>query len=79
MTVLGVMRFGLVTEAQRNYREQLLITPPEELRPSEVAITLRWPAIMMLIGIMMTFAISHFYSRPYQAAIENQTHKEILR
>ena len=79
MTVLGVMRFGLVTEAQRNYREQLLITPPEELRPSEVAITLRWPAIMMLIGTMMTFAISHFYSRPYQAAIENQTHKEILR
>ena len=72
VTILMLTRTGDVTEEQQNYRDSLHITPASETTPQELAITLRWPKIMIAAGILMIFVIAHFYSIPYQSALNSQ-------
>ena len=75
ITVLSVMRTGTVTEAQNAYRIHLHITPLKELQSSEIAITMRWPIIMMVFSLVMTILLVYFYAMPYEAASEAQSLK----
>ena len=67
VTVL-VSRRGAVSEAERRYRDALHRVPPAELDAAETRGTLRWPAVLIAGGILLSATMIVGYALPYRAA-----------
>ena len=76
VTVLVVSKAGSPTPEQQSFREQLHLTPEQELNPQEIARTLKWPKLMIAIGVVTALAISYFYATPYQQA-QDQVREQV--
>ncbi len=70
ITVLVVSRVSIVSNEEHAYREALHITPAEELNQQQLALTLRWPKAMVVVGFVMVLVITYFYALPYQEALD---------
>ena len=68
VVTVWVSRCGTVSEAERRYRERLHEVPPEELDAAEIRRTLRWPAVLVICGILLTTVMVAFYALPYRSA-----------
>ena len=69
VTIVLVSRYGTVTAAQQDYREQLHRMPDGERNPAEVAKTMRWPRAMVAMGAVVMVGLMVFYAQPYNDAI----------
>ena len=68
VVTVWVSRCGTVSEAERRYRERLHEVPPQELDAAEIRRTLRWPAVLVICGILLTTVMVAFYVLPYRSA-----------
>ena len=68
VTVIIVSRSGEVSAEEHAFRKRLHQMPTREKDPAELASTLRWPKLMMAVGIVMMFVLVTYYARPYRAA-----------
>ena len=69
VTIVLMSRYGTVTAAQQDYREQLHRMPDGEHNPAEVAKTMRWPRAMVAMGVVVMVGLMVFYAQPYNDAI----------
>lgn len=68
VTIVLVSRSGSVSEAEREYREQLHVMPTAELDPSEIRRTLRWPKLLIGGGLLIATLMTVCYAIPYRRA-----------
>ncbi len=68
LLILGVSRFGVVSEAAKAYREKLHERPAELGDEKENRRTQILPKLLMLWGVIATVGLIIFYVRPYQLA-----------
>jgi Na+/proline symporter len=68
VVTVWVSRCGTVSEAEQGYRERLHEVPPQELDAAEIRRTLRWPAVLVICGILLTTVMVAFYVLPYRSA-----------
>lgn len=71
VTVLLVSASGSVSQESQHFRERLHQMPEQDSYRIEVARTLMWPKVMILIGILVMGLMINFYAIPYQRAIQN--------
>lgn len=64
-----VSRQGSVSQAELDFLSQIHRTPVEEFAPGEYGKTLRWPKLLILVGIATTLLMIVFYANPYQQAV----------
>jgi len=69
VTIVLVSRHGTVTEAEREYREQLHVMPAAESDPVELRRTLLWPKLLIAVGFGVATIMIVFYAIPYQRAV----------
>ncbi len=77
VTVL-VSRQGIVSEAEQRYRAALHRVPAGELDEAEIRRTLRWPAILIIGGILLAALMVVGYALPYRAATGQGTGAMLL-
>ena len=68
VTIILISRKSQVSEEENRFREALHVAPPENTDAHEQAITMRWPTVMMAVGLLSTVALVIFYVRPFQLA-----------
>jgi sodium/pantothenate symporter len=75
---IAVSRRGTVSEAEHRYRLELHRVPGRELDPAETRRTLRWPAILIAGGVLLSAFMVAFYALPYRAAAGKGTGELLL-
>ena len=70
VTVLGISKVGTVREESLNFREKLHEMPMMLANEKEIARTLIWPKVMIVIGVATMILMLMFYALPYREAIE---------
>lgn len=66
--IVGVSRFGTVSDGERNYRQSLHVSPPELSDETENRRTQVLPKVLMAWGLISTLGLIVLYVRPYQLA-----------
>ncbi len=66
LTICLVSRRHYPSAAEQEYLAALHTTPPEDRDPRKTRVTLVAPALLVLYGLTMPFALLHFYVTPYQ-------------
>lgn len=67
-TIIAVSRGGTIREEERVYRDKLHVAPPELADRKQARLTMIWPKVLILWGIVATVGLVVFYARPYQLA-----------
>ena len=70
VTVLGISKVGTVREESLDFREKLHEMPTMLANEKEIARTLIWPKVMIVIGVATMILMLMFYALPYREAIE---------
>jgi len=71
ITVLLVSASGNVSLESQNFREQLHKAPANNQDSQEIARTLIWSKMMIIIGVVVVALLINFYAKPYETAIKN--------
>lgn len=66
--IIGVSRFGTVSDKEDSYRQSLHVRPPELGDETENRRTRIWPKVLMAWGAASTTGLIVLYVRPYQLA-----------
>lgn len=67
-TILTVSRLGSVREEEKEFRDQLHVAPPELADPRQARLTMIWPKMLVIWGVICAIGLVVFYARPYQLA-----------
>ena len=78
VVVLVLSRLGTVSHQEQAYRLQLHRVPDTELDPSRTRITLRFPMIMVVYGIIFYAIFMTWYIHPFQQATGTGALAEIM-
>ena len=78
VVTVAVSRLGLVSEAEHQYRLALHEVPAQELNEAETRRTLRWPALLVASGVVLTALMTAFYALPYRSATGHATGELLL-
>jgi sodium/pantothenate symporter len=73
VTIVLVSRRGSVTEEEREYRDQLHVIPDAEIDAAELRRTLRWPKLLIAVGVGLAVIMIVFYAIPYQRAVGSES------
>jgi len=68
IVTVAVSSRGTVTEAERRFRASLHEVPPGEVDALETRRSLRWPAVLVVSGILLAATMVWFYALPYGRA-----------
>jgi sodium/pantothenate symporter len=73
LTIVLVSRRGTVSDAEREYREQLHIMPDAEMDTAQIRRTLLWPKLFIAAGVAIAAVMIIVYAIPYQRAIDSES------
>jgi len=68
MVILVVSKAGTVSQQELQFRQQLHIAPDTEFDSEELTTTLRWPKILVGIGLSASAIMLYFWALPLSAA-----------
>lgn len=66
--ILVVSKSGTVSQQEQQFRQQLHIAPDTEFDSEELTTTLRWPKILVGIGLSASAIMLYFWALPLSAA-----------
>jgi len=66
--ILVVSKAGTVSQQEQQFRQQLHIAPDTEFDSEELTTTLRWPKILVGIGLSASAIMLYFWALPLSAA-----------
>jgi sodium/pantothenate symporter len=66
ITIRIISKRGTVTGQETAYRDELHITPEEDIEAKKTRVTMIAPVLLILYGCAMPFAMVNYYIKPYQ-------------